>query len=155
MNHTPPFELEELLPLLPHRPPFLFVDRVTRLVPGKSIAAERVLRLGEPWFEGHFPDRPIMPGVLIAEAMAQTSGLLIGLSERLSASVPPVQPKSFFLAVTNVKFTHPAVPGDTLMLHAVADKTFGNLFRFNVEASVGRILVASGSLTLAMVESRV
>ena len=93
-----------------------------------------------------------MPGVLIAEALAQTSGLLIGLSEMAVAAAPPEKPRAFFLAVTNIKFTHPAMPGDTLMLRATADRNFGMLFRFNVEATAGRNLIASGSLTLAMVE---
>ena len=78
-----------------------------------------------------------MPGVLIAEALAQTSGLLMGLSERLGAMAPPKKPKVLFLAVTQVKFTHPAVPGDTLVLRATAERNFGTLFRFNVEATVG------------------
>ena len=151
MNDKALFELADLLPVLPHRAPFLFVDRVTKLDPHKSIVAERRLRAEEPHFAGHFPGRPIMPGVLIAEALAQTSGLLIGLSEMASAAAPPEKPKAFFLAVTNIKFTHPAVPGDTLVLRATADRNFGALFRFNVEAAAGRNLIASGSLTLAMV----
>jgi 3-hydroxymyristoyl/3-hydroxydecanoyl-(acyl carrier protein) dehydratase len=152
MTEKPPFELDDLLPLLPHRPPFLFVDRVTKLEPGKSIVAERTLRAEEPQFAGHFPGRPIMPGVLVAEALAQTSGLLIGLSEILSASVPPDRPKAFFLATTNIKFTHPAMPGDLLVLRANTDRNFGGLFRFNVEAAAGRNLIATGSLTLALME---
>ena len=76
------FTLDEILPILPHRPPFLFVDRVLALEPHKSILAERTLRPEEPQFAGHFPGRPIMPGVLVAEALAQTSGLLLGLSEK-------------------------------------------------------------------------
>jgi 3-hydroxymyristoyl/3-hydroxydecanoyl-(acyl carrier protein) dehydratase len=152
MTDRPPFELAELLPVLPHRPPFLFVDRVTKLESGKSIVAERMLRADEPQFAGHFPGRPIMPGVLVAEALAQTSGLLIGLSEKLAASAPPVRPKAFFLATTNLKFTYPAAPGDVLVLRATSDRNFGALFRFNVEAAVGRNLIASGSLTLALVE---
>jgi 3-hydroxyacyl-[acyl-carrier-protein] dehydratase len=152
MTDQPPFELDDLLPVLPHRPPFLFVDRVTKLEPGKAIVAERTLRADEPQFAGHFPGRPIMPGVLVAEALAQTSGLLIGLSEKLTASAPPDRPKAFFLATTNLKFTHPAVPGDVLVLRATTDRNFGGLFRFNVEAAVGRNLVATGSLTLALVE---
>ena len=152
MNHKALFELADLLPLLPHREPFLFVDRVIKLEPNKSIVAERRLRAEEPHFAGHFPGRPIMPGVLIAEALAQTSGLLIGLSEMASAAAPPEKPRAFFLAVTNIKFTHPAVPGDTLVLRATMDRNFGMLFRFNVEATAGRNLIASGSLTLAMVE---
>jgi 3-hydroxymyristoyl/3-hydroxydecanoyl-(acyl carrier protein) dehydratase len=151
MTHKPLFELEDLLPVLPHRPPFLFVDRVMQLEPHKSIVAERELRPDEPQFAGHFPGRPIMPGVLIAEALAQTSGLLIGLSEMSSASAPPEKPKAFFLAVTNIKFTHPAVPGDVLVLRATSDRQFAALHRFNVEATAGRNLIASGSLTLALV----
>ena len=152
MTKQPPFELDDLLPVLPHRAPFLFVDRVTKLEPGKTIVAERALRADEPQFAGHFPGRPIMPGVLVAEALAQTSGLLIGLSEKLTASAPPARPKAFFLATTSLKFTHPAVPGDVLVLRAAADRNFGGLFRFNVEAAVGRNLIATGSLTLALVE---
>jgi beta-hydroxyacyl-ACP dehydratase FabZ len=152
MNKNTVIELADLLNLLPHREPFLFVDRVTKLDPHKSIVAERRLRAEEPHFAGHFPGRPIMPGVLIAEALAQTAGLLIGLSEKLSAAAPPQKPKVFFLALTNIKFTHPAVPGDVLALRAAIDRQFGALHRFNVEATSGRNLVASGSLTLALVE---
>lgn len=144
--------LDDILPLLPHRPPFLFVDRVVKLDLNLSIVAERALRPEEPFFAGHFPGRPIMPGVLVAEALAQTSGLLLGLSEKLSAAQAPAQPKMFFLATTQLKFTHPAVPGDVLLLRATAERSFAGLFRFNVEAAVGRDLVASGSLTLARIE---
>ncbi|MFM2295690.1 MAG: (3R)-hydroxymyristoyl-[acyl carrier protein] dehydratase [Verrucomicrobiota bacterium] len=155
MNAPQIFELADLLPVLPHREPFLFVDRVTKLVPHQSIVAERRLRADEPQFAGHFPGRPIMPGVLIAEALAQTSGLLIGLSEKLSSTTLPEKPKAFFLAVTNIKFTHPAVPGDVLVLRATSDRQFAALHRFNVEATVGRNLIATGSLTLAMVEEKI
>ncbi len=152
MNEKALFELADLRPILPHREPFLFVDRVTKLEPHKFIVAERLLRAEEPHFTGHFPGRPIMPGVLIAEALAQTSGLLIGLSEMSSAGAPPKKPKAFFLAVTNIKFTHPAVPGDVLVLRATSDRQFAALHRFNVEATAGRNLIACGSLTLALVE---
>lgn len=146
------YELEDLLSLLPHRPPFLFVDRVIKLEPGKSITAERALRPDEPQFAGHFPGNPIMPGVLVAEALAQTSGLLIGLTQKLAAEAPPEMPKLFFLATTNIKFTHPAAPGDVLILKAAAERQFAGLFRFNVEALTERHVIASGSLTLAMAE---
>ena len=152
MPNKPLFALEDILPVLPHRPPFLFVDRVMKLDPYKSIVAERTLRAGEPQFGGHFPGRPIMPGVLVAEALAQTSGLLISLSEKLTASRPLDKSRTFFLGATSLKFTHPAVPGDVLVLHAASNRQFAGLFRFNVEATVGRHLIASGSLTLAQVE---
>jgi 3-hydroxymyristoyl/3-hydroxydecanoyl-(acyl carrier protein) dehydratase len=154
MTNKPLFDLEDILPVLPHRPPFLFVDRVMMLEPHKLIIAERALRPDEPQFAGHFPGRPIMPGVLIAEALAQVSGLLIGLSEKLTSAAPPEKPKAFFLALINIKFTHPAVPGDVLVLRAASDRQFAALHRFNVEATVGRNLVASGSLTLALVSDK-
>ncbi len=141
------FELEEILSILPHRAPFLFVDRVLELEPGRHIIAERALRPDEFFFAGHFPGRPIMPGVLVAEALAQTSGLLLGLSEKLTASSPP-EPKNLVLARANLKFTHPAGPGDVLELRAALERTFAGLFRFEVEAKAARHLVAGGSLTL-------
>ena len=154
MTTKPLFALEEILPLLPHRPPFLFVDRVMLLEPHKLIVAERALRPDEPQFAGHFPGRPIMPGVLITEALAQTSGLLIGLSEKMSSAAPPEKPKAYFLALANMKFTHPAVPGDVLVLRAASDRQFAALHRFNVEATAGRNLIAAGSLTLALVSDK-
>ena len=152
MNPKLPFELEDLLRILPHRPPFLFVDRVLELDPGQSIVAERTLRAEEPQFAGHFPGRPIMPGVLVAEALAQTSGLLLGLSDRLAASQPLARPRVFFLAAVNLKFTHPAVPGDVLVLRAASERSLAGLFRFSVEAVAGPNVVATGSLTLAQME---
>jgi len=154
VNEKALFELADLLPLLPHREPFLFVDRVIKLDPHKSIVAERHLRREEPHFAGHFPGHPVMPGVLIAEALAQASGLLIGLSEKLTSVAPLEKPKRFFLAVTNLKFTHPAMPGDLLVLYSTSDRDFAGLHRFNVEATSAGNLVASGSLTLALVEEK-
>ncbi|MEI7730366.1 MAG: 3-hydroxyacyl-ACP dehydratase FabZ [Verrucomicrobiota bacterium] len=145
------FELPDILPVLPHRPPFLFVDRILALDPHKSILAERTLRADEPQFTGHFPGQPIMPGVLVGEALAQTSGLLLGFSDKLTATQAPERPRMFFLATTNLKFTHPAVPGDVLKLRSVFDKNFGGLYRFSVEATAGRNVIASGILTLALV----
>ena len=152
MTNKPLFALEDILPVLPHRPPFLFVDRVMKLEPHKLIIAERTLRPDEPQFAGHFPGRAIMPGVLVTEALAQTSGLLLGLSERATGDAPPEQPKMFFLAANAMKYTHPAAPGDVLVLRAECDKHFGGLLRFIVEATAGRNLIARGSLTLALVE---
>jgi 3-hydroxyacyl-[acyl-carrier-protein] dehydratase len=145
------FELEDLLPILPHRAPFLFVDRVLDLEPGVRIFAERTLRPDEPFFAGHFPGRPMMPGVLVTEALAQASGLLLGLTHKL-ASLAPLEPKNFLLARTSLKFTHPALPNDVLQLRSHLERKFAGLYRFDVEASTGRDLIASGSLTLAEVK---
>ncbi|MBT3194166.1 MAG: 3-hydroxyacyl-ACP dehydratase FabZ [Verrucomicrobia bacterium] len=150
MTSEAQFELDEILEHLPHRPPFLFVDRVLSVEPFKRIVAERTLRSDEPHFEGHFPGRPIMPGVLITDALAQVSGLLIGLSAKLTESEAPGS--LFFLGAANVKYPGTALPGDTLTMRAYSDGSVGRLYRFTVEASVGRKTVAKGSLTLAMAE---
>ncbi|HPA18564.1 MAG TPA: 3-hydroxyacyl-ACP dehydratase FabZ [Verrucomicrobiae bacterium] len=142
------YSLEEILRFLPHRSPFLFVDRVTHLIPYKSIVAERLLRADEPHFQGHFPGQPIMPGVLTAEALAQTGGLLLGLSDAVMGQGEAVS-RIFFLVATNLKFTHPARPGDMLIMKATTDTRFSGLFRFHAEAFVGRNMIASGALTLA------
>jgi 3-hydroxyacyl-[acyl-carrier-protein] dehydratase len=154
MHETALFTLDDILPILPHRPPFLFVDRVLKLEAHKTIVAERVLRPDESYFAGHFPGQPIMPGVLVAEALAQTSGLLLGLSEAMSRTYAPARPKRFFLVTTSLKYTHPAVPSDVLRLRADSDRALGSLFRFNVEATVARNVIASGSLTLARMEGQ-
>ena len=148
------FDKAAILGILPHRAPFIFVDRVTRLVPSRLIIAERDLRADEPHFAVHFPGRPIMPGVLVTEALAQTSGLLVGLSRQMEAGGEPAEKPMFFLAANSIKYVSPAVPGETLVLKSESDKSFGTLFKFNVEAAVGRRLVASGTLTLTMVNGK-
>ena len=146
MDKLGPFEQDAVQAILPHRTPFLFVDRVTELVPGKRIVAERLLRDDEPHFAGHFPQRRIMPGVLVTEALAQTSGLLLGLTRQL-AQQPSGQ--LFFLAANSMKFLSPAVPGETLVLIAECERDLGPLSRYNVEARVAKRVIATGNITLA------
>lgn len=136
--------MEEIQGVLPHRPPFLFVDRVVELVPGERILAQLTLRSDAPHFAGHFPGKPIMPGVLIAEALAQTAGLLHGLSDN-----GPEPGAMFYLARTDMKWTNPCYPGETLNLGAKLVRAMGGLLAFSVRAYVDRADVATGSLTLA------
>lgn len=145
------FGRDEILAVLPHRPPFLFVDRVVELDPFKRIVAERLLVADEPFFAGHFPQQPIMPGVLVSEALAQTSGLLLGLSRRVAGTdaAGVGDGAMFYLASVNVKYVSPSVPGERLTLCATCERDLGRLSRFNVEASVGRRLIAAGSITLS------
>lgn len=147
----PDISLNDIKAILPHRPPFLFVDRVTRLAPGVSIVAERDLRPDEPHFQGHFPGRPIMPGVLVTDALAQAAGLLIGLSRKLRKDPAAQAPALMMLAAADMKYTSPSVPGETLVLAARLEREFGALFHFAVEASAGRRAVARGTLVLAEV----
>jgi 3-hydroxymyristoyl/3-hydroxydecanoyl-(acyl carrier protein) dehydratase len=147
------FNQGEILDILPHRPPFLFVDHVTKFNQRKSIETERFLREDEPHFQGHFPERPIMPGVLVTDALAQTSGLLWGFSERIETEQRNGEkrlPDIFFLAAANIKFKNPAYPGDTLCMTSSFSKNYGTLFIFSVEADVKHKVIAKGELTLAI-----
>lgn len=149
------FGLEEILEILPHRPPFLFVDRITRFIPNKMIVAEREIKKDEPWFKGHFPQKAIMPGVLILDALAQTSGLLMGFSQKLSATEKKPSSQIFYLASSQVKFIASAYPGETLELIANQDKQFSALYSYTVEALAKRKTVAKGSLTLAQAPAKI
>jgi 3-hydroxyacyl-[acyl-carrier-protein] dehydratase len=155
------YGLDDIQAILPHRPPFLFVDRVIKLAPDKEIIAERTIRDDEPYFAGHFPQKHIMPGVLVTDALAQTSGLLWGLSKKAAGAIlaeepspvgDVVAPQIFFLASSTMKFNNPSFPGETLTLQAWSERSFGSLFSYSVEATVGRKLVAKGTLTLAMMD---
>ncbi len=146
------FTLAEILEILPHRPPFLFVDKVTKLVPGKMIVTERFIRPDEPFFAGHFPQKPVMPGVLVLDGLAQSSGLLWGFTKKIRGGTASDLSEIFFLAGSNIKFVNPAYPGETLEMTARADRDFGILFTYAVEAMSKRKVIAKGSLTLAMMQ---
>lgn len=133
--------------ILPHRPPFLFVDGIKAFNGSDRIEAELYLAPDLPFFSGHFPGRPVMPGVLVTEALAQTAGLLIGLSRDGEASAR--KPQAFVLARIEMKYLQPALPGETLRLRAALVKAFGAMFLFEVEADSGSGAVARGSLALA------
>jgi len=153
MNSMNPMKQNELDSLsliqqvLPHRTPFLFVDKILEFNAGISIVTERYVSPRENFFRGHFPDNPVMPGVLITEALAQTSGLLIGLTlrERESGGQSPAR---FFLTTTDMKFLLPLVPGVTLKMTSTLQKKFGSLYRFSVEGTVSDQIVAKGVLSL-------
>ncbi len=145
---------EDILSVLPHREPFLFVDRVIRLSPSKSIIAEREIQADEFFFRGHFPQQPIMPGVLVTDALAQTSGLLWGLSRVVQEKDTTPTPRLFYLAASTMKYKNPAYPEDVLRLESRTENEFGSLFTYAVEAYVGKKTIASGTLTLAMVEEK-
>jgi 3-hydroxyacyl-[acyl-carrier-protein] dehydratase len=154
MVTTYSFTLEQILEILPHRPPFLFVDKVTKMVPGKLIVTERFIRPDEPFFAGHFPGKAIMPGVLVLDGLAQTCGLLWGFSKQLKGGAVSETPEIFFLAASNMKFVSPAYPGETLEMTGRAERNFGNLYTYEVEAMAKRKVIAKGTLTLAMMQGQ-
>lgn len=127
---------------LPHRDPFLFVDGIDNLEEGKKIQARLELKKELPFFKGHFPQEAIMPGVLIVEALAQTSGLIVALSKISDGGI-------FYLASNNIKFLEVVRPECTLEMRSTLDKAFGGLFQFSVEALVNGKTAARGTLVLA------
>ncbi|WP_435104717.1 3-hydroxyacyl-ACP dehydratase FabZ [Arhodomonas sp. AD133] len=139
---------------LPHRYPFLLVDRVSHCVPGEVIEAVKNVTVNEPFFGGHFPQRPVMPGVLILEAMAQACGLL---AFRTRESQPdeeqPDDSKLFYLVgIDKAKFKRPVEPGDALVLHARVTRSMRGIWMFSAEARVDGAVAASAEIRCTMRE---
>jgi len=134
--------------ILPHRPPFLFVDNILELNTGTAIVTERHVSSQEPFFKGHFPGNPVMPGVLITEALAQTCGLLMGLTLREKKPSVENSPAGFVLTTIDIKFLLPVKPQSTLRMASTLKKQFGNLYRFSVAGFVSERVVAKGILSL-------
>ncbi|OGP99539.1 MAG: 3-hydroxyacyl-[acyl-carrier-protein] dehydratase FabZ [Deltaproteobacteria bacterium RBG_19FT_COMBO_46_12] len=138
-------EIKEIMDVLPHAYPFLLVDRIIEMELGKRIVGIKNVTYNEPFFPGHFPSRPIMPGVLIVEAMAQTAGVLALKSLPEKEQKKPV----YFLGIDNVRFRKPVVPGDQLRLEIEITKHRQSIWWFKGKALVEGKLVAEAEL-LAM-----
>ena len=129
--------------IIPHRYPFLLIDKVRDIVAGESCVGIKNVTNNEPHFQGHFPDMPIMPGVMIIEAMAQTSGVLVGVSMGLIDK----QAKVFFMGVDAVKFRRKVVPGDVLELHVKTLRGGGKVWKFEGRAMVEGELATEATFT--------
>lgn len=142
--------IQEILSLLPHRYPFLMVDKVLELDPEREyIKAVKQVSINEPYFQGHFPGNPIMPGVLILEAMAQTGAIY------LKKVFPECKDKLFVLAgFENVRFKSPVLPGDTLIIEAEKFRKKGHIFRTTVTAKVEEKIVAQAEIIAAMIDEK-
>jgi 3-hydroxyacyl-[acyl-carrier-protein] dehydratase len=141
--------LEQIKRLIPHRYPFLFIDRVHVLEAGERAIGIKNVTVNEPFFQGHFPDKPVMPGVLIVEAMAQTAAVLamdVLLSDEEEALV-------YLTSVDAAKFRQQVVPGDTLHLHVRKDKARSFLWKLAVQAKVDGKVVTEASIS-AVIEKR-
>lgn len=141
-------DIDRILQVLPHRFPFVLVDRVTDIVPHKSIRGHKCVTINEPWFLGHFPSRPIMPGVLVLESMAQIGGLLAYASEPFDAS----NSLMYFLGIDKAKFRRPVIPGDRLDLEVTVLHHRTNVWKFKGEAFVDGTLCAQGELLASVVD---
>ncbi len=144
-NMAKQVDIAGILEYLPHRYPFLLVDRVTHLQAGKDIVAIKNVSLNEPFFNGHFPERPIMPGVLILEALAQAGGIL-GL-ETVGQGVSSDDKLYLFTGIDQVKFKKVVIPGDQLQLNVRLDKRRLNIFKFEAEARVDGQLACSAYIS--------
>ena len=138
----------EIMRFLPHRYPFLLLDRVTSCEPGSHITGIKNVTINEPYFNGHFPDYPVMPGVLMLEALAQISGMLAIRTE--AAESIEANQRLYFAGIDNARFKRPVVPGDQLILAADLIKHRRDIWRFGARATVGGSLAAEGTLTCAI-----
>lgn len=142
-----PITVEQIQELLPHRYPFLLVDRVIEIVPEVSVVALKNVTINEPFFQGHFPGHPVMPGVLIIEAMAQTAGLLTQLSRR--AKGDKGSPLFYLVKVDNARFSAPVVPGDQLRFEVSQKRLVRGMGLFVAHSLVDGKEVASCELMCA------
>ena len=139
-----PFGKDVIESILPHRDPFLLIDEVTELEPGSRVVARRSVTPDDWWFRGHFPERPVMPGVLIVEAMAQTGAIAVLVEEQNRGKI------AFFAGIDDCRFKRIVSPGDTLRLSCEIDQVRGPIGRGKATAHVGGELAARGTLTFAV-----
>jgi 3-hydroxyacyl-[acyl-carrier-protein] dehydratase len=142
------FDIERIMGMIPHRYPFLLVDRLINAVADESAVGIKNVTFNEPHFAGHFPQRPIMPGVLIIEAMAQTSALLVVHTLGAAFEGKLV----YFMSIEEAKFRKPVVPGDTLEIHVQKIKSRGNVWKFDCEAHTKQGKAAEAIVCAMIVE---
>jgi 3-hydroxyacyl-[acyl-carrier-protein] dehydratase len=139
-------DINAILKQLPHRYPFLLVDRVIECEKGKSIRAIKNVTYNEPFFPGHFPYRPVMPGVMIIEALAQTAGILAFIT---AGVIPDENTRFFFVGIDKARFRKPVEPGDQLVLTATLERSMKGIWKFSTTALVDEAEVCSAEMMVA------
>ncbi|MBL1431932.1 MAG: 3-hydroxyacyl-ACP dehydratase FabZ [Gammaproteobacteria bacterium] len=139
-------DIQTILDYLPHRYPFLLIDRVLDYTVGESLQAIKNVTINEPFFQGHFPVMPVMPGVLIVEAMAQAAGILTFLT----TETKPGEDNIYYLAgIDKARFKQPVVPGDQLIIDVAVHKSVRNIWKFKAQATVKDKIVCSAEIMCA------
>ena len=144
MSNAISIDINQILKLLPHRYPFLLVDRVLEITPRVSIKALKNVTMNEPFFQGHFPDFPVMPGVLIIEALAQTAALLTFSEAKAENAI------YYFAGIDGARFKKPVLPGDQLIMTAIFEREKAGIYKFQVKATVNDELAAEANITCAV-----
>ena len=142
------FDINAIMRIIPHRYPFLLVDKIVEFIPNEAIVGIKNVTMNEPFFQGHFPGHPIMPGVLILEAMAQAGGIML-----LNNLEDPENYVAYFASIDKVKFRKPVLPGDTLRFEMKVMSLKRSLSKMRGEAFVGNDLVAEGDF-MAMIQEK-
>lgn len=145
-----PLDVTRIMEMIPHRYPILLIDRLIDYVPGESAVGLKNVTINEPHFMGHFPGMPVMPGVLIIEAMAQTSALLVvqTLGEEAEGKVV------YFMTIDNARFRKPVVPGDTLHIHVEKIRQRGPVWKFKGVAKVGDVICAEATFSAMLTDKK-
>ncbi len=138
MTAVPDIDINRIMQMIPHRYPMLMIDRVINIVLGESAVGVKNVSINEPFFQGHFPQQPVMPGVLIIESMAQTAATLVVATLGENAEGKLV----YFMTIDEARFRKPVGPGDTVYVHVTKQRQRGNVWRFKGEAKVNDVLVA-------------
>ena len=149
LPHAEVLDIKRIMHAIPHRYPMLMIDKVVDVVPGNSAVGIKNVTVNENFFQGHFPDHPVMPGVLIIEAMAQTAAVLVVESLGGDSAGKVV----YFMTIENAKFRRPVVPGDTLRIHVTKNRHRGNVWKFSGVALVDGVSVAEATYA-AMIMDR-
>ena len=142
-------DIHEILKRIPHKPPFLMIDRAESYVASQSLVGIKCVTINEPFFAGHFPGAPVMPGVLIVEALAQTGGLLMSKSW----DADPTGKIILFMSVDNCRFRRPVLPGDVLRLNVQVARARANVVKFSGKATVGDVVVAEADFAAMLVDA--
>ena len=142
-------DIHEILRRIPHKPPFLMIDRAEAFVASRSLVGIKCVTINEPFFAGHFPGSPVMPGVLIVEALAQTGGLLMSKSW----DADPTGKIILFMSVDNCRFRRPVLPGDVLRLNVQVARARANVVKFTGKAMVGDVVVAEADFAAMLVDA--